>query len=274
MKYKHLFIKILAILLTVIVLAYVTFLVITQPSNSRDWSKDMSEISSATIDGNKVVLHNIRNAQYKNVLDYDLKYHDETFYLNTIEKAYLFVDPFGAYSAHTMLGFEWSDGKRVVLSVEVRREKNEWFSGWKGLFRKFEIIYVWADETDVIKLRTNIRKDSVYMYELDMAQENIAKLFIDAINRTNQLATQPEFYNTITNNCTTNLINHLQRVYDKSFVLDWRYYVPGYTDELGMKYGLIPEKVNLLELRKNHNISPAAISCGDCTDYSKKIHGE
>lgn len=138
---------------------------------------------------------------------------------------------------------------------------------------------------DVVKLRTNYRKDNVYMYPLDMAEENIQKLFIEAVRRTNELKDKPEFYNLLVNNCTTNLAQMLQVVYNKKIIVDWRYLAPAYAEGLSMKYDLLQgtKEVSInsdvsngsLEsieaIRKTHNISQKAMECGECADYSGAI---
>jgi hypothetical protein len=261
-------------ILAVVILATIGYLILsalTTPSNTRPWAKDMAILASAKIENNLITIKNIRDAKYRTVEDYDLDYYTETFDLSKITAAYLFTDPFGTLSAHTMMGFEFSDGKKVILSVEVRREIGEWFSGIKGMLRQYEIIYVWSVETDVVKLRTNIRKDNVYMYKMDMAKKNIAKLFTEAIIRTNELYKTPEFYNTLFNNCTTNLINQLQKVYDKKIILDWKYLAPAYAEQLGIDYDLITNGKTIEEVRQSSNISPAALKCNDCQNYSESI---
>jgi hypothetical protein len=257
-------------ILALAILAYVILVLFTSPKNDRNWAKDMGQLASTEISTTTIKISNIRDINYRGVLDYDLKYNTETFDVSKITKAYLFTDPFGKLSAHTMLGFEFSDGKKVVLSVEVRREVDEWFGGVKGLLRQYELIFVWAHEKDVVKLRTNFRQDNVYMYELKMAKSNIEKLFTAAALRTNKLKDKPEFYNTITNNCTTNLANLLQTVYNKPIIVDWKYLAPAYAEALAMKYDLI-DGPDIPTVRVTHNITPLAQKCGDCDNYSGEI---
>jgi hypothetical protein len=230
----------------------------------------MKVLSGATINGDIVTLDNVRNNKYRSTTDFDVKYYQGKYDLKKLKKVYLVTDPFGKLSSHTMLSFEFSDKQRVVMSVEIRREDGETFENLKGMFRGYELYYVWADEKDVIKLRTNYRMDNVYMYELDMAEENIQKLFIQAMYRTNQLKEKPEFYNLLVNNCTTNIAEMLQVVYNKPIIVDWRYLVPAYAEGLSMKYDLIKGS-SIEEVRKNHNISTNALICGDCKDYSDII---
>lgn len=259
-----------SILLGAILIFYLLFLLVTKPSNDRDWVKEMTELSSAKIIDSIVTIDNVRNNKYRNTDDFDVEYYQGKYDLQKLEKVYLLTDPFSKLAAHTMLSFEFSDGKKVALSVEIRREVGEVFDNIKGLFRGYELYFVWADEKDVIKLRTNHRNDNVYMYELDMAKENVQKLFIEAIKRTNKLKADPEFYNLIVNNCTTNIAKMLQIVYDKPIVVDWRYLVPAYAEGLFIKYGFIKGQ-SIEEARIKHNISPLAKSCGDCVDYSASI---
>lgn len=260
----------LGILLLALVIFYLVFLLVTKPSNNRNWSVDMNELSSGDIANNIATINNVRNNLYRSTSDFDLKYYQGTYDLSKLEKVYLLTDPFDNLAAHTMLSFEFSDGNKVAMSVEIRREVGEVFDNLKGMFRGYELYIVWADEKDVIKLRTNYRGDNVYMYELDMAKENMQKLFKEAILRTNKLKDHPEFYNLMTNNCTTNIAQMLQTVYKKPIVVDWRYLVPAYTEGLYMKYGFIKGQ-DIEMVRSAHNISPAAKNCGECQNYSEAI---
>ena len=266
---KYIFFVII-ILLVALVLFYGVFLLVTKPSNDRDWVRDMKVLSGGTVNGDIVTLDNVRNNKYRSTTDYDVEYYQGVYDVKKLEKVYLVTDPFGKLASHTMLSFEFSNGQRVVMSVEIRKEVGEVFENFKGLFRGYELYYVWANEKDVVKLRTNYRLDNVYMYELDMAKENVQKLFLGAIRRTNELRDKPEFYNLLTNNCTTNIAKMLQSVYNKPIIVDWRYLAPAYAEGLSMKYGLI-KGTDIGEVRKNHNISEAARKCGNCEFFSEAI---
>ncbi len=266
---KHFFIIILKSL-SALAVVYTLFIIFVRPSNDRNWSKDMKELSHGSIDNDIVTLDNVRNNVYRGTSDFDVEYYQGKYDIKKLKKVYLLTDPFSKLAAHTMLSFEFSDNQRVVLSVEIRREVGETFGNLKGLFRGFELYFVWADEKDVIKLRTNYRMDNVYMYELDMSEANVQKLFIEAIKQTNQLKDKPEFYNLIVNNCTTKIAQMLQTVYNRPIVVDWRYLAPAYTEGLYMKYGFIKGQ-SIEEVRKEHNISSLARECDNCAGYSEFI---
>src|SRR5690606_8504462 len=123
----------------------------------------------------------IRNIEYRSVSDYDIRYYDKTFDLGTIESLWYVVEPFKGQNpgaAHTFLSFGFEGGDYVAISAEIRKEKGEMFSALKGLMRQYEIVYVIADERDVIKLRSNHRKDDVFLYPIAMEKEDIRELFV------------------------------------------------------------------------------------------------
>lgn len=256
--------------MSVLLVVYAIFVLVTRPSNDREWISDMRELSRATIDGTIVTIDKVRNATYRTPIDFDVAYYTGAYDVSKLSKVYLLTDPFGTLASHTMLSFEFSNGQRIAMSIEVRKEIGEVFENLPALFRGYELYVVWADEKDLIKLRTNYRLDNVYMYELDMAQENMQKLFLEAITRSNSIADNPEFYNLIVNNCTTNIAKLLQIVYNKPIVVDWRYIVSAYAEGLYMKYGFIKGQT-IEEVRAANNISAAALECGDCADFSEAI---
>jgi len=255
------------------VLGYFVFSLIVQPSNDRDWSVDLAVLPYAEFTGDTVAIHNIRNFSYKSVLDYTPAYYDKTFDLNEIKLVDFIVEPFGSRSAHTFLSFGFNDGSQVAISVEVRREENEWFSAFKGFFRKFELTYVIADEKDVLKLRTNYRRGDVYLYPIKAPKEKIRALFVDMLNRTNRLKDKPEFYNTLWSNCTTNIVRHVNNIASASKKIGWsyKYELPAYSGELAYDLGLINDVGTFEEIQSRHNITAKAIACGDCENFSETI---
>ena len=99
-------------------------------------------------------------------------------------------------------------GDHLAVSIETRKEKGEGYSTIKGFFRQYELYYVVADERDVIRLRTNYRQDppeDVYVYRMQGPIENGRRVFLEYMRKINGSATQPEFYNTLTSNCTTEI---------------------------------------------------------------------
>jgi len=198
MKLKKL-LKIFSIILLLAIVVLLVYILLQKPSNNKDWNDDQRVLPFADKVGNLVTVHNIRNFNYRSTNDFDVAYYDKTFDLDKIKTIDYIVEPFSKWQglAHTFLsfGFENEKGEMdyVAISVEIRKEKGESFSPWKGMARQFELMYVVADENDVIKLRTNYRKDNVYLYPINTFTEKKQLLFWDMLDRANQLKDHPEF---------------------------------------------------------------------------------
>ena len=231
-------------------------------------------LARAEISGDRVSISNIRNINYRTTKDYDVRYYDKTFDLNKIESVWYMVEPFsghGAGAAHTLVSFGFAGGDYVAISAEIRKEKGESFSPVKGILRQYELVYVIADERDVIKLRSNYRKDDVFLYPVRTSKENMQKLFISMLERANKLATQPEFYNTLTNTCTTNLVAHVNEIVPGRIPLSYKVLMPAYSDELAREIGLIDNTRSIEELRSKYRINDRASIFADDPLFSQKI---
>lgn len=246
----------------------------THPSNDRVWSADQSVLSYADIQNNLITVHNIRNFTYASTTSYTPHYYDKTFDINTLKRVWYVVEPFSGIpgSAHTFLSFEFEGNQFVSISIEIRKEKGESFSPIKGLFNQYELMYVIADERDVIKLRSNYRKDSVFVYPMKASTEKERALFVDMINRTNALKDHPEFYNTITNTCTTNIAEHINRVSPHSIpLLNLDILFPANSDKLAYNLGLIDTNLLFDDARTRYYINKKAELYANSPDFSTKI---
>jgi len=242
------------------------------PSNNRDWAKDQVLLPYAVFDGNEVAIKNIRNFAYYSERDYEPHYYDKVFDTNDLESVDYIVEPFGSMgAAHTFLSFGFGNGSYVAISVEIRKETGESFSPLKGLFRAYELMYVIADERDVIKLRANYRKHIVYLYPIELAPEKMRELFLSMLTRANKLRESPEFYNTLTNTCTTNIARHVNAVAPNAIPWDLRLILPRNSDELAYELGLIDQSISLQEARTRYQINERARSYADDPDFSVRI---
>lgn len=266
-------IKMFLYLILFIIVGYFVFSLIVKPSLQRDWNLDQVVLSESIFDGEKVLIKNIRNINYRNVTDYDVRYYDKTFDLNNVESLWYMVEPFDGYAgaAHTLLSFGFKGGEFISISAEIRKQKGESFSAVRGLFRQYEIVYMVADEKDVIKLRSNYRKDKVFLYPVRANKEHIQKLFISMLNRANKLAIEPEFYNTLTNTCSTNIVSHINELVPGKIPFSLKVLMPAYSDELAYELGLIDNSVPLLKLREKYQINDRALKYADDPMFSLKI---
>ena len=138
------------------------------PSNDRDWQADVATLPYATVAGDIVTMHNIRNFDYRSETDYTPAYYDKRFDVSKLTGVDIIaVYWMGPAVAHIFVSFEFAGSDHLAVSIETRKEKGEEYSTLKGFFRQYELYYVVADERDVIRLRTNYRKDppeDVYVY--------------------------------------------------------------------------------------------------------------
>ncbi|MFH2204615.1 MAG: DUF4105 domain-containing protein [Elusimicrobiota bacterium] len=248
------------------------------PSMARDWARDQVLLPKIAINGGVVSILNIRRARYRSTADYDVSYYGRSFDLARIRRVWYMIEKFPAWSgmAHTLFSFEFAgpDGKPefVAVSVEIRREKGEKYSVLKGLLRRFELMYVIADEEDVIRLRTTHRRHDVYLYPGAASPEKVRALFLDMMRRAQQLRREPEFYNSITNTCTTNLVDHVRKIAPGRLPRSLKVVMPGYSDRLAYDQGLIDNARPFAEMRAAHLISPRAreFKAGDFSGWIRR----
>ena len=244
------------------------------PANDRDWQTDVALLAHATIDGDIVTVHNVRNFDYRSETDYTPAYYDRQFDLRKLEGVDLVaVYWMGPAIAHIMVSFAFAGGDHIAVSIETRKEKGEGYSTLKGFFRHYELVYVVADERDVIRLRTNYRRDppeQVYIYRLQGPLENARRLFMSYINQINSLAARPEFYNTLTTNCTTNIWLHT-RTNPGHPPLDWKILASGYVPRYLYELERLDTSVPFAELERRAHVNARAQAADDAEDFSRLI---
>ena len=185
---------------------------VRHPSNNRNWSPDQAVLPSAEFSGETVRIHNIRNCKYRTAEDFTVNFYDKDFDLSKIRTVDFVMVPFSDMpgGAHTFLSFGFEGEQYVDVSVEVRKEKGEKYSMKRAVTHPYELMYVVGDERDLIQLRTNHWLEDTYVYRAKAPPEEVRKLFVDVMQRANHLVDHPEFYNLFTNNCTTNIRQHVK----------------------------------------------------------------
>jgi hypothetical protein len=241
------------------------------PSNQRDWTPDVARTARATFDGNRVTIANVRNFSYRSESDYDQRWETRTYDLDRIKGVDLFLSYWGPTEiAHTIVSWEFDDGRHLAISIETRKQKGESYSALRGFFRQYELYYVVADERDLVGLRTNYRGEQVYLYRLRVPAADARALLVDYLKEVNRLADHPEWYNALTQNCTTTIRGHAQNV-GAGGSLDWRLIANGHLDELLYERGQIDTSIPFAELRSRSNITEKAKAAGDSPDFSARI---
>lgn len=262
----------LGVTLCFIILA-IALNIFTAPSNDRVWNEDQVVLQQTQFIGDLVTIRNIRNFTYTSPTEYEPKYYDKTFDLKKIKKVYYIVEPFSGFpgAAHTFLSFEFEGNQFISISVEIRKEVGESYSPTQGLFNQYELMYVIADERDVLKLRSNYRKDEVFVYPMKADKEKARALFVDMLERSNKLSERPEFYNTLLNTCTTNIVDHVNKISEKRIPFSLEILFPKNSDKKAYDLGLIDTDLPFEEARKKFKVNERAEKYKNNLDFSVRI---
>lgn len=242
-------------------------------SNEGDWRPDVAELASAEIDGDRVLVRNIRNCLYRTEFDYDVRRYDKTVDLRELRGVDLIaVYWMGKTIAHIMLSFDFGDSGRIAISIETRMRKDQEYGTLQGIFKQYALVYVVADERDVIRLRTNFRRleESVHVFETRITRENAKKLFLSYMHRINRLTVRPMFYNTITTNCSTNVIRHIES-YGGKARWNWKILLSGYAPLYAYEMGALDASLGYDELFAKSRVNERAHAAGDSPDFSRLI---
>jgi len=243
------------------------------PSNDRDWQPEVSRLAYADGDGERITLHNIRNFDYRTETDFIPGWYDATFELPDLRSADLIACYWmGEAIAHVMVSFGFAHDRYVAVSIETRKERGEMYSTIAGFFKQYELIYVVGDERDLIRVRTNYRepKEDVYVYRAQVPLENVRRLFLDYVRKMNELKDHPAFYNTLTTNCTTNIVLHT-RVNPGSPPFSWKVLLSGYVPQYVYDLGRLDTTVPFEELRRRSRVNEHAQAADRAADFSIRI---
>jgi hypothetical protein len=228
------------------------------PTNDHDWADDVAQITSGTVDGSRVTLHHVRNFDWRTQADYAQRWETRSYDLDHVRTVDMIMSYWsGPAIAHMLISFGFHDGAQVVFSVEVRRQRTQAFSEIGGFFKEFELSIIAADERDVVRLRTNVRGEDVYLYRLQLPQEAMRSLFLGYVGEANSLVDSPRFYNTITVNCTTLVYQMMKRIVGR-LPLDYRLLFSGYLPEYVYRVGGLDRRYALEELRRRGRLSERA----------------
>jgi hypothetical protein len=244
------------------------------PSNDRDWKPEVAVAPYVTFDGERVTVHNVRNFDYRTETDFTRAYYDKTFDLRQLQGVDLIASYWaGPAIAHIFLSFDFGADDHLAISIERRDERSEDYSTIKGMFKQYELFYVVADERDVIRLRTNVRRDppeDVYLYRLQGPLENAQRLFLEYAHKINGLRERPDWYNTVTANCATNIWLNA-RVNPGHVHYSWKILLSGHVPEYLYEAGRLDTRLPFDELERRSHINAAAQAADNAEDFSRGI---
>jgi len=266
-------IKYIGLLLLIAGGLFIFKLLMSSPSNQKKWKPQYQVLATVKEDSGNIHIKNLRDFSYhKNGRIEDQKYLDKSYKLEDLKSTWFGISHFAGYGmAHVFLSFEFTNQQYLVVSIEARLTVNDAnYQPVKGLFRQYTKAVVLATEQDVIGLRTHIRGENVYLYQLELSASQQRKLLLSNLTMAQNLTSEPDFYNTFMDNCMTGLLAQTNRFSNWTSWLDYRIILPGYADRLGYDIGLIDNSKTLTEIRRKAFIDPAGMSLDDA-DFSVKI---
>ena len=260
-----------SVVFTVLFLGVVAWWLSISPSHDRPWRPEVAVMPRATIDGDHVRITGVRNFEYRSVNDFTVRYEEREVQLSHLTALDFFVSywsegPVG----HTFLSFIFDNALPLSISIETRPEVGEGFNPVASLFKQFELIYVVGDERDLVRVRTNFRKETVYLYRLNTSPDNARRLFMVYLKRINELADRPEFYHLLSNSCTINIIRYANAA-GRRGRFDIRHLLNGLIDSYLYHSGRVDTTLPFDELRRRSQINEAAQAADDAPDFSERI---
>lgn len=268
--------KILTFLLLFIVV-FIAWQALKSPQLEGDWQEHLATASTAEFNGDFVTVRNVRNYRYSPTeKDMHPAYYDKTYDLTQIKKVWYVTEPFNENqsAAHTFVSFEFKNGDFLAISIEARKTRDQSYSVYKGMIRTYPLIYIAADERDVVLLRANLRKDKVYVYPVKLGKpENARLVLVDMLTRMNELVSvKPAWYNTFFANCTSSLVQHINKITPgRISIFSWQLWFTASADELALKHGLLDTDLSVEEAREKFSINEASERVGDVPSYSAEI---
>jgi hypothetical protein len=241
------------------------------PSHDRPWRPEVAVMPRVIIDGDRVRITGVRNFDYRSRNDFTVRYEEREIRLSHLAALDFFVSYWSeGLVGHTFLSFIFDDVPPLSISIETRPEVGEGFSPIASMFKQFELIYVVGDERDLVRVRTNYRNETVYLYRLNASAGDARRLLLVYLARINELADRPEWYHLLSNSCTINIVRYANAA-GRVGRFDIRHLLNGLIDSYLYHSGRVDTTLPFDELRRRSLINEAAQAADDAPDFSERI---
>jgi hypothetical protein len=259
------------IVLGALFLGVVAWWIAIPPSHDRPWRPEAAVMPRAFIDGERVRFTGVRNFDYRSRNDFTVHYEEREVQLSQLTGLDFYVSYWSeGLVGHTFLSFTFANAPPLSISIEARPEEGEGFDPLGSLFKQFELIYVVGDERDLVRVRTNHRRETVYLYRLNTSANDARRLLLIYLDRINELADRPEWYHLLSNNCTLNIIRYANAVGRKGR-FDIRHLLNGLIDSYLYHSGRVDTTLPFDELRRRSLINDVAQAADAAPDFSQRI---
>jgi hypothetical protein len=227
-----------------------------RPSHDREWEPNSAVLPRVSRDGDAVKIENVRNTTYRDETDYTPSYDTRTYHLSKLRAVDCLLFYWGSpWMSHPILVFDFGEVGRVCVSIEVRYRVGQEYNVLRSLYRQQELIYVVADERDVILRRTQYAEgNDGYLYQLQADLEEMRTVFLDYVEVINGLHERPRWYHGLCANCTTSI--YRQR--HSRVPCDWRILINGRLDQSLYDRGRLDRSLPFETLRQKSRINEIA----------------
>jgi hypothetical protein len=252
-------------------LGVIVWWILIPPSHDRPWRPDVAIMPRVVVDGDRVRITGVRDFDYRSLNDFNVHYEDREVQLSHLTGLDFFVSYWSeGLVGHTFLSFIFDNAPPLSISIETRPEVGEGFNPIASLFKQFELIYVVGNERDLVRVRTNYRKETVYLYRLNSSPEQVRRLLLVYLERINELADRPEFYHLLSNSCTINIIRYANAA-GRAGSFDIRHLLNGLIDSYLYHSGRVDTTLPFDELRRRSLINAVAQAADNAPDFSERI---
>ncbi len=242
-----------------------------RPSGERDWAPEVARLVSAERHGDRLTLHDVRNFDWQTPERYTVRWETRSYDLAQLRSVDLLVSYWmGPAIAHTLVSFGFADGRQLSFSVEIRKERGEAFSTLGGFFKSYEVAVIAADERDIVRLRSNVRGEDVYLYRVAMPPDVQRALLLAYLDEAESLRESPRFYNTLTSNCTTLVYDMMTRIV-AGLPMDYRLLLSGYLPQYVYDVGALADRLPFAALKARGHINERARAADDAADFAARI---
>jgi len=239
-------------------------------SNDKNWAADVAHGVTGSIDGDRLSVHNVRNFDWRTETDYTEQWEQRTYDLSKLRSLDLFLSYWmGPAIAHAIMSFGFEGERYLDFSIELRRTRDDRYSAIAGFFKTHELVYIGADERDLITLR-KLRNEEIQLYRLKTPPERARALLVEYIEQANDLAAHPRFYNTLTNNCTTAIFD-MARTVTLSIPFDWRIILTGHLPGYLYEHGAVDTRIPLEELRQRADVTDRVDGGLSAREFSSRV---
>jgi hypothetical protein len=241
------------------------------PSHDRQWRPEVAVMPRAIIGGDRVRITGVRSFDYRTRNDFTVRYGEREVQLAQLTGLDFYVSYWSeGLVGHTFLSFIFDNAPPLSISIETRPEVGEGFDPIASLFKQFELIYVVGEERDLVGVRANHRRETVYLYRLNTSADDARRLLMIYLARINELADRPEFYHLLSNSCTINIVRYANAA-GREGRFDIRHLLNGLVDSYLYHSGRVDTTLPFEELRRRSLINDAARAADGAPDFSERI---